>query len=169
VKIVVIGGTGRIGSKTIALLRQGGHEAVAASPATGVNTITGEGLDEAVAGTQAVIDVANSPSFADEPALDFFQTSGRLLLSAERRAGVRHHIALSIVGVDRNPEIGYFRAKAAQERLIEESGIPYTIILTGPVPTNCGRRRCGHLGRRGPRQPDERHRGDRWSGTCAIQ
>ena len=127
-KIVVIGGTGLIGSKTVAILRQGGHEAVAASPNTGVNTITGEGLKEAMAGTQVVIDLANSPSFEDRAVLEFFVTSGRNLLAAEAAAGVRHHVALSIVGTDRTPENGYFRAKVAQERLIEKSGIPYTII-----------------------------------------
>ena len=127
-KIVVIGGTGLIGSKTVAILRQGGHEVVAASPNTGVNTITGEGLTEAVAGTQVVIDLANSPSFEDRAVLEFFETSGRNLLAAEAAAGVRHHVALSIVGTDRTPDNGYFRAKVAQEQLIETSGIPYTII-----------------------------------------
>src|SRR5437870_1742702 len=127
-KIVVIGGTGLIGSKTVAILRKGGHEVVAASPNTGVNTITGEGLKEAMAGTQVVIDLANSPSFEDRAVLEFFETSGRNLLAAEAAAGVRHHIALSIVGTDRTPDNGYFRAKVAQEKLIETSGIPYTII-----------------------------------------
>jgi uncharacterized protein YbjT (DUF2867 family) len=126
-KIVVIGGTGLIGSKTVAILRQGGHEVVAASPNTGVNTITGEGLKEAMAGTQVVIDLANSPSFEDKAVLEFFQTSGRNLLAAEAAAGVRHHVALSIVGTDRSDN-GYFRAKVAQEKLIEASGIPYAII-----------------------------------------
>jgi len=127
-KIVVIGGTGLIGSKTVAILRQGGHEAVAASPNTGVNTITGKGLKEAMAGTQVVIDLANSPSFEDKAVLEFFQTSGRNLLAAEAAAGVRHHVALSIVGTDRTPDNGYFRAKVVQEKLIETSGVPYTII-----------------------------------------
>jgi uncharacterized protein YbjT (DUF2867 family) len=127
-KIVVIGGTGLIGSKTVAILRQGRHEVVAASPNTGVNSITGEGLDEAMAGTQVVIDLANSPSFEDRAVLEFFETSGRNLLAAEAEAGVRHHVALSIVGDDRTPDNGYFRAKVAQEKLIETSGIPYTII-----------------------------------------
>jgi uncharacterized protein YbjT (DUF2867 family) len=127
-KIVVIGGTGLIGSKTVALLRQGGREVVAASPNTGVNTITGQGLKEAVSGAQVVVDLTNSPSFEDTAALEFFQTSGRNLLEAEAAAGVRHHVALLIVGIDRNPEIGYFRAKVAQEKLVESSGIPYTII-----------------------------------------
>jgi uncharacterized protein YbjT (DUF2867 family) len=127
-KIVVIGGTGLIGSRTVAILRQGGHEVVAASPNTGVNTITGEGLTEAMAGTQVVIDLANSPSFEDRAVLEFFRTAGRNLLAAEAAAGVRHHVALSIVGTDRTPENGYFRAKVAQEKLIEASGIPYTII-----------------------------------------
>src|SRR5688500_8518728 len=127
-KIVVIGGTGLIGSKTVAILREGGHEAVAASPNTGVNTITGEGLKEAMAGTHVVIDLANSPSFEDRAVLEFFVTSGRNLLAAEAAAGVRHHVALSIVGTDRTPDNGYFRAKVAQEELIEASGISYTII-----------------------------------------
>ena len=127
-KIVVIGGTGLIGSKTVAILRQGGHEVVAASPNTGVNTITGAGLKEAMAGTQVVIDLANSPSFEDKAVLEFFETSGRNLLGAEAAAGVRHHVALSIVGTDRTPENGYFRAKVAQEKLIEDSGVPYTIV-----------------------------------------
>ena len=127
-KIVVIGGTGLIGAKTVAILRQGGHEAVAASPNTGVNTITGEGLKEALAGAEVVIDLANSPSFEDKAVLEFFETSERNLLPAEAAAGVRHHVALSIVGADRSPDIGYFRAKVAQERLIEAAGIPYTII-----------------------------------------
>src|SRR5579885_736623 len=127
-KIVVIGGTGLIGSKTVAILRRGGHEVVAASPKSGVDSIRGEGLKEAMAGAQVVIDLANSPSFEDQAALKFFETSGRNLLAAESAAGVRHHVALSIVGADRSPEIGYFRAKIAQEKLIERSGIPYTII-----------------------------------------
>ena len=127
-KIVVIGGTGLIGSKTVAILRQGGHEVVAASPSSGVNTITGEGLKEALAGAQVVIDLANSPSFEDKAVLEFFETSGRNLLAAEAVAGVRHHVALSIVGTDRTPDNGYFRAKVAQEKLIGASGIPYTIV-----------------------------------------
>ena len=126
-KIVVIGGTGLIGSKTVAILRQGGHEVVAASPNSGVNSITGEGLKEAIAGTQVVIDLANSPSFEDKAVLEFFETSGRNLLAAEAAANVRHHVALSIVAIDRSDN-GYFRAKVAQEKLIEASGIPYTII-----------------------------------------
>ena len=126
-KIVVIGGTGLIGSKTVATLRQRGHEVVAASPNTGVNTVTGEGLKQAMAGTQVVIDLANSPSFEDTAVLQFFETSGRNLLAAEAAAAVRHHVALSIVGTDRSDN-GYFRAKVAQEKLIKASGIPYTII-----------------------------------------
>ena len=126
-KIVVIGGTGLIGSKTVAILRQRGHEVVAASPNSGVNTITGEGVKQAVAGAQVVIDLANSPSFEDKAVLEFFETAGRNLLPAEAAAGVRHHVALSIVGVDRSDN-GYFRGKVAQEKLIEASGIPYTII-----------------------------------------
>jgi uncharacterized protein YbjT (DUF2867 family) len=127
VKIVVIGGTGLIGSKTVAILRQGGHEVVAASPNTGVNTITGEGLEQALANAEVVIDLANAPSWEDRAVLEFFETSGRHLLAAETAAGVRHHVALSIVGIDRSDN-GYFRAKVAQEKLIEASGIPYTII-----------------------------------------
>src|SRR6201990_988920 len=127
-KIVVIGGTGLIGAKTVAILRRGGHEVIAASPKSGINTITGEGLKEAMAGTQVVIDLANSPSFEDKAVLEFFQTAGRNLHAAEAAAGVQHHVALSIVGTDRTPENGYFRAKVAQEKLIEASGIPYTII-----------------------------------------
>jgi len=127
-RIVVIGGTGLIGSKTSAILRQGGQEVVAAAPNTGVNSITGEGLEKAMAGTQVVIDLSNSPSFEDEAVLEFFQTSGRNLVAAETAAGVRHHVVLSIVGTDRTPDNGYFRAKVAQEKVIESSGIPYTII-----------------------------------------
>src|SRR5258708_14957273 len=127
-KIVVIGGTGLIGSKTVAILRTVGHDVVAASPNSGVNTITGEGLKEAVAGAQVVIDLANSPSFEDKAVLKFFEASGRNLLAAEAAADVRHHVALSIVGTDRSPDNGYFRAKVAQEKLIEASGIPYTIV-----------------------------------------
>src|SRR4051812_23213276 len=127
-KIVVIGGTGLIGSKTVPILRQGGHEVVAASPKTGVNSMTGEGLQEAMAGTQVVIDLANSPSWEDKVVLEFFEISGRNLLAAEAVAGVRHHVAVSIVGTDRMPDNGYFRAKVAQEKVIEKSGMPYTII-----------------------------------------
>jgi uncharacterized protein YbjT (DUF2867 family) len=126
-KIVVIGGTGLIGSKTVAILRQRGHEVVAASPNTGVNTITGEGLKEALAGAQVVIDLANSPSFEDKAVMEFFETSERHLLPAEVSAGVQHHVALSIVAVDRTDN-GYFRAKLAEEKLIEASGVPYTIV-----------------------------------------
>src|ERR1700736_3901012 len=126
-KIVVIGGTGLIGSKTVAIPDQDGHEEVAASHKSGVNSITGEGLKEAMAGAQVVIDLANSPSFEDKAVLQFFETSGRNLLAAEAASGVRHHVALSIVGTDRTDN-GYFRAKVAQEKLIKASGIPYTII-----------------------------------------
>jgi uncharacterized protein YbjT (DUF2867 family) len=126
-KIVVMGGTGLIGSKTVAILRQGGHEVVAASPKSGVNSITGEGLKEALAGAEVVIDLANSPSFEDKAVLEFFETSGRNLLAAEAAANVGHHVALSIVAIDRTDN-GYFRAKVAQEKLIKTSGIPYTIV-----------------------------------------
>lgn len=127
-KIVVIGGTGLIGSKVVNLLRGKGHEVLAASPNTGVNTITREGLAEAVAGAGVVVDVANSPSFEDKAVLEFFETTGRNLLAAEAAAGVGHHVALSVVGADRLPESGYMRAKLAQEGLIQASGIPYTIL-----------------------------------------
>ena len=126
-KIVVIGGTGLIGSKTGAILRQRGHEVIAASPSTGVNTITRQGLDQAMAGTRVVIDVADSPSFEDKAVLEFFETSGRNLLAAEVAAGVHHHVVLSMVGTDRRDK-GYAQAKLAQEKLVEASGIPYTII-----------------------------------------
>jgi uncharacterized protein YbjT (DUF2867 family) len=133
-KIIVIGGSGLIGSKVVNILRQRGHEVVSASPSTGVNTLTGEGLAEAVAGAQVVVDVANSPSFEDKPALEFFETSGRNLLGAEKTARVKHHVALSVVGTDRmtgsgpGSLSGYFRAKLVQENLIKASGIPFTIV-----------------------------------------
>jgi uncharacterized protein YbjT (DUF2867 family) len=127
-KIVVIGGTGMIGSKLVALLGEQGHEAVAAAPNTGVNTLTGEGLAEALAGASVVVDVSNSPSFADDEVLRFFETSTRNLLVAEAEAGVGHHVALSVVGTERLLASGYFRGKAAQERLIEGSNVPYTIV-----------------------------------------
>jgi uncharacterized protein YbjT (DUF2867 family) len=127
-KIVVIGGSGLIGSKLVARLRAKGHEVVAASPTSGIDTITGEGLAEALAGAQVVVDVANSPSFEDKAVLDFFRTSGRSLLAAEAAAGVAHHVALSVVGTERLLESGYFRGKMAQEELIEASGRPYTIL-----------------------------------------
>jgi len=127
-KIVVIGGSGLIGTKLVNRLRKQGHEVVAASPKSGVNAITGEGLAEALAGAQVVVDVANSPSFEDKAVLKFFETSGRNLLAAEKAAGVRHHVALSVVGTDRLLESGYFRAKMAQENLIKASKIPYTIV-----------------------------------------
>ena len=127
-KIVVIGGSGLIGTKLVSRLRQKGHEVVAASPNSGVNTITGEGLADALAGAQVVVDVANSPSFEDKAVLEFFQTAGRNLLAAEAAAGVGHHVALSVVGTDRLPDSGYFRAKMAQENLIKASKIPYTIV-----------------------------------------
>jgi uncharacterized protein YbjT (DUF2867 family) len=127
-KIVVIGGTGLIGSKLVNKLKQKGYEVIAASPSTGVNTITGEGLDHALEGASIVVDVANSPSFEDKAALEFFETSGRNLLEAEKAAGVSHHVALSVVGTDLLTESGYFRAKLAQENLIKLSRIPYTIV-----------------------------------------
>lgn len=127
-KIVVIGGTGLIGSKVVARLAAQGHEVIAASPKTGVNALTGEGLAEALAGAQVVVDVANSPSFEDNAVLDFFQTSGRNLAAAEKAAGVGHHVALSVVGTDKLSQSGYFRAKIAQEAQIRDAGIPYTIV-----------------------------------------
>ena len=127
-KIVVIGGSCLIGSKLVNNLRQRGHEVIAASPDSGVNTITGDGLAAALAGAQVVVDVANSPSFEDKPVMEFFQTSSRNLLAAEQTARVRHHVALSVVGTDRLLESGYFRAKMAQEELIKASGIAYTIL-----------------------------------------
>jgi uncharacterized protein YbjT (DUF2867 family) len=127
-KIVVIGGTGLIGSKLVAVLRQRGQEVLAASPDSGVNTLTGEGLATALAGAQVVVDVANSPSFEDAAVMKFFETSSRNLLAAEAAAGVRHHVALSVVGADRLPDSGYLRAKVVQEKLIKGSGVPYTIL-----------------------------------------
>ena len=127
-KIVVIGGSGLIGKKVVTNLRQHGHEVVAASPSSGVNTVTGEGLAQALAGAQVVVDVANAPSWEDNAVLAFFETSGRNLLAAEVAAGVGHHVALSVVGTDRLLASGYFRAKMAQEKLIKASPIPYTIV-----------------------------------------
>jgi uncharacterized protein YbjT (DUF2867 family) len=127
-KIVVVGGTGLIGTKVVNKLHEQGHEVVAASPSKGIDSITGEGLAEAMAGAEVVVDVANSPSFEDKPVMEFFETSGRNLLAAEASAGVRHHVALSVVGTDRLLASGYFRAKMAQENMIKASAIPYTII-----------------------------------------
>lgn len=127
-KIVVIGGTGLIGSKTVERLRKKGHDVLAASPNSGVNSFTGEGLREALAGAQVVVDLANSPSFEDKAVMEFFETAGRNLLPAEKAAGVKHHVALSVVGAERLPRSGYLRAKVAQEKLIRESGLPYTIV-----------------------------------------
>lgn len=127
-KIVIIGGTGLIGSQVTKILAAKGHEAVPASPSSGVDTVTGAGLTEALSGADVVIDLANSPSFEDGPAMDFFQKAGRNIVSAEIGAGVKHHVALSVVGTDRLQASGYFRAKAAQEQLIRESTVPYTIV-----------------------------------------
>ncbi len=127
-KIVVIGGTGLIGSNVVQRLRANGHETVAASPRTGVDTLTGAGLAEALAGAQAVLDVSNSPSFEDQAVMAFFETAGRNLLAAATRAGVEHYLALSVVGAERLPDSGYMRAKVAQEKLIRDSKIPYTIL-----------------------------------------
>ncbi|MCA3187370.1 SDR family oxidoreductase [Cupriavidus sp.] len=127
-KIVVVGGTGLIGKKVVARLAARGHDVLAASPGTGVNALTGEGLAQALAGAQVVVDVANSPSFEDQAVLHFFETSGRNLAAAEKEAGVAHHVALSVVGTDKLAQSGYFRAKIAQEALIRQAGIPYTIV-----------------------------------------
>ncbi len=127
-KILIIGGSGLIGSKVVANLRQLGYDVVIGSPSTGINTMTGEGLADAVKGAQIVIDLSNSPSFEDKAVLDFFETSGRNLLAAEEAAGVKHHIALSVVGTERMLDSGYFRAKMAQENLIKASKVPYTIV-----------------------------------------
>ncbi|PSL23373.1 SDR family oxidoreductase [Chitinophaga ginsengisoli] len=127
-KAVVIGGTGLIGRKLVEILSERGHQVIAASPSSGVNAITGEGLSEAFEGADVVVDVSNSPSFEDTAVLNFFQTSQKNIAAAETAAGVKHHVALSIVGTDRLPDNGYFRAKVAQEKLIRESGIPYTIV-----------------------------------------
>ena len=127
-KIVVLGGSGLIGSKVVNILREKGHEVVAASPSQGINSITGEGLTEALTGTQVVVDVTNSPSWEDKAVLEFFETSTRNVLAAEKKTGVGHHVAVSIVGTDQLPESGYMRAKAAQEKLIKASSVPYTIL-----------------------------------------
>lgn len=127
-KLVVIGGTGLIGRKLVEILNERGHEVIAASPSSGVNTITGEGLAQAFVGADVVVDVSNSPSFEENAVLSFFQTSQQNLAAAEKAAGVKHHVALSIVGADRLPDNGYLRAKVAQEALIRSSGIPYTIV-----------------------------------------
>jgi uncharacterized protein YbjT (DUF2867 family) len=127
-KIVVIGGSGLIGKKLVSRLRERGHEAIAASPSSGVNAVTGEGLAEVLVGAQVVVDVTNSPSFEDAAVLEFFEKSSRNLLAAEADAGVAHHVVVSIVGADRIPDSGYMRAKVAQEKLIQSAGIPYTIV-----------------------------------------
>src|SRR4051812_46024657 len=127
-KIVVIGGTGLIGSRLVSKLRQQGHEAIAASPSSGVNTLTGEGLADVLKGASSVVDVTNSPSWEDVAVLNFFQTSTRNLLTCEKAAGVRHHVALSVVGTERLLESGFFRAKIAQENLIKSSPVPYSIV-----------------------------------------
>lgn len=127
-KIVVIGGTGRIGSQVVALLGENGHEAVPAAPSTGVDTLTGDGLAEVLKGADVVVDVSNSPSFETEAALDFFTRSARNLFAAEKEAGVRHHVGLSIVGVDQVPDYGYYQAKVAQEEAVRGSGVPYSLV-----------------------------------------
>jgi uncharacterized protein YbjT (DUF2867 family) len=140
-KIVVIGGSGLIGTKLVNNLRQHGQEVVAASPSSGVNTITGEGLAKALTGAQVVVDVSNAPSWEDKAVLEFFETSGRNLSAAEAAAGVGHHVALSVVGTDRLLASGYFRAKMAQEDLIKASGIPYTIVRGNAILRIHGRHR----------------------------
>ena len=127
-KIIVIGGTGLIGTKLVSLLRQRGHEVVAASPSTGINSITGEGLSQGLAGANVVVDVTNAPSWEDAAVLEFFETSTRNLLATEKIAGVNHHVALSVVGADSLPDSGYMRAKVAQEKLIKSGGVPYSIV-----------------------------------------
>ncbi|RSN16290.1 NmrA family transcriptional regulator [Nonomuraea sp. WAC 01424] len=127
-KVVVVGGTGLIGSKLVSMLTEHGHEAVAASPNTGVNTLTGEGLAEALKGAQVVVDVSNSPSFEPAAVMEFFVASTRNVLAAEAKAGVGHHVAVSVVGTERMPENGYFAAKIAQEKLIEKSGVPFSLV-----------------------------------------
>lgn len=127
-KIVIIGGTGLIGTKVAGKLQKLGHTVIAGSPSTGINSLTGEGIDEAMVGTDIVIDLSNSPSFEDGAVMDFFQTSGHNLMAAEKKAGIKHHVALSIVGVDQMQNVGYMRAKKVQEDLIRQSGLPYTII-----------------------------------------
>src|SRR4051812_38732765 len=127
-RIVVIGGTGLVGRKVVELLQERGHDAVAASPSRGVDAVTGAGLEAALAGADVVVDTPNAPSFEDGPVLEFFERSTTNLVAAEKQAGVRHHVVLSIVGTDRLPDIGYMRAKDAQERIVRESGIPFTIV-----------------------------------------
>jgi len=127
-KVVIVGGSGLIGKKLSNLLRQGGHDVVSASPSSGVNSVTGAGVEEALAGAQVVVDVSNSPSFEERAVLEFFETSSRNLLAAAKTAGVRHYVALSVVGADRLPDSGYMRAKVAQEKLIRAAGLPYTIL-----------------------------------------
>jgi uncharacterized protein YbjT (DUF2867 family) len=127
-KVVVVGGTGRLGSHVLAELQGRGHDAVAAAPSTGFDTLSGAGVVEGLTGAQVVVDVSNSPSFEDAAVLQFFQTSTGTLLAAERKTGIRHHVVLSIIGADRQPDSGYMRAKVAQERLVADGGVPYTII-----------------------------------------
>ena len=192
-KIVIIGGTGLIGSKLVTRLREHGHQAVPASPDTGVNTLTGEGLAQVLSGADVVIDVSNSPSFEDAAVLKFFETSTGNLLAAEAAAGVGHHVALSVVGSDRVPESGYLRAKVAQEKLIRNSSIPYSIVrstqffefvkriadeatdgntvrippvLFQPIAAD-GRREGGGSGRRG--SAAERHRRDGGAATVPLR
>ena len=140
-KIVVIGGSGLIGTKLVNNLRQQGHEVVAASPSSGVNTLTGDGLAEALAGAQVVVDVANSPSFADQAAMDFFQTAGKNLAAAEAAAGIKHHVALSVVGTERLLDSGYFRAKLAQESLIKNAPTRHPVLRVPPWHRAGGHRR----------------------------
>src|SRR4051794_40630869 len=127
-KVVVIGGTGTLGSQIVAKLQEDGHETLAASPDSGVDTITGEGLAEALAGAEAVVDAANAPAWDDDAVMEFFQTASRNLTAAAKDAGVRHYVAMSIVGADRLPDSGYLRAKVAQEEVVKSAGVPFTIV-----------------------------------------
>ena len=149
-KIVIIGGTGLIGAKLARNLRERGHEVLAAAPSSGVNSITREGLAQAMDGAEVVVDVANAPSWEDNAVLEFFETSSRNLLAAEAAAGVRHHVALSIVGSERLPECGYFRAKVAQENLIKSSQVPYTILRAAVLRVRRRHRRVGRQRRGNP-------------------
>jgi uncharacterized protein YbjT (DUF2867 family) len=163
-KIVVIGGTGLIGSKLVTKLREDGHEPLAASPDTGVNTLTGEGLAAALTGARVVVDVANAPNWDDAAVMDFFRTTARNVLAAEAGAGVRHHVALSVVGADRLPDSGYLRAKVAQEEIVRAGSVPYTILQhRGRHGPPGARARPARVGRRRRRRA-VRHRRGRTAG-----
>jgi uncharacterized protein YbjT (DUF2867 family) len=174
-KIVVIGGTGLIGSKLVEKLREAGHDVLAASPDTGVDILTGEGLAEALDGAEVVVDVSNAPAWDDAAVMDFFLTSSRNILTAETAAGISHHVALSVVGTDRLPESGYFRAKLAQEEAIKAATVPYTIVratqffgfrAASPIPIPTARRFGSHLSwfsQRRPRTSPQRWRSPGWA------